>query len=337
MQGEDVLRLENCRNVRIVGERRGANYSKIKFANNLYFGSFHHEGPKKFKPKCSPVSHNYSKKNAAFIGSCFMIIGCSNIAISNIEIDGNQAGMKIGGNYGDKGIQLNHRGVYTQSSSAIRLDNMDIHHLALDGIEVAGSRNTTLNNVSSTYNGRQGMSWVNGNGLIATNCKFNYTGNARIASAPGAGVDIEPEGGADIQDGVFTNCEFKYNIGSGVLYDRNARLVRNMLFKNCTVVGYSNWALWMMGTRVRYEDCLIYGHVAHSVRSVDVNVPDDITTYTRCTFSNVYDGRYCKAMSPYMLEFNNEKIRMEDCQINAIELDFYGIPIMIFDPVCKVR
>ena len=60
-----------------------------------------------------------------------------------------------------------------------------------------------ITNSKFEYNSRQGLSWVGGNQLYVKNCKFDHTGKSQdLASPPGAGVDIEAEGGP-IRNGVF--------------------------------------------------------------------------------------------------------------------------------------
>ena len=322
LDGHNVMKLTNCNDIEIQGEKRNGRYSKIKYRNGLYYGSFYPGKGQSLKPKCAPGSDYYNKKTCASIGTCFNIDQCNTVSISNIEIDGNQEGMIIGGNYGDKGIQINHRGLHLSNSKDAKLENIFVHHLGLDGIEVAGSTNTQLKNVASLYNGRQAMSWTDGNRLKANNCQFSYSGYGRIGSAPGSGLDSEPERGNDISDGQFTDCEFMYNSGVGLVNDRNSNLVSNIIFQRCTFLGYSNWAISMSGTRVKFIDCNIYGHCTHMVNNNDVKSPEDITLFKKCTFSNVYKNRLCKKISPFMLEFNNEKVRFEDCIIRSFDVGF---------------
>ncbi|GBL35703.1 hypothetical protein EMGBS15_12980 [Filimonas sp.] len=322
LDGHNVMELTNCNEIKIQGEKRNGRYSKIKYRNGLYYGSFYPGRGQTLKPKCAPVSDYYNKKTCASIGTCFYIEQCNAVSIANLEIDGNQDGMIIGGNYGDKGIQINHRGFHFSNSQQIKLENILVHHLGLDGIEVAGSTNTQLRNVASLYNGRQAMSWTDGNGLKATKCQFSYSGYARIGSAPGSGLDIEPERGKDISDGQFVDCEFINNSGVGLVNDRNSNLVSKMVFQHCTFVGYSNWAISMSGTKVKFIDCNIYGHCTHMVNNNDVKSPEDITLFKKCTFSNVYKNRLCKKISPFLLEFNNEKVYFEDCNIRSYDVGF---------------
>jgi hypothetical protein len=322
LEGVNALLLENVSNVQIVGQLKNKRPPLIKYVDGLYYGSFTRNANNTYIPKCQPAKNYYDKNTCAMIGAFFASINCSSIIVRDLEIDGNQEKMNIGGAYGDVGRQLNHRGFYLIRSNNITLQNIHVHHMGLDGIEVTGSNNTTLINVKSQYNGRQGLSWVDGNGLIATHCDFSYTGNSRIASPPCAGVDIEPEAGRDILNGTFKNCTMIGNIGCAVVNDRNKHLAQNVTFEQCEFVGLYNWALWVHGKNFVFKECNIIGQIAHTVRNNDVNKAEDITRFVQCEFSNVYKGRKIKPLSPYLIEANNEKMILENSTVKAFDIGF---------------
>lgn len=321
LEGKNLMNFQNIKNVHIKGiPSKLGKLPVIKYKDGLYFGTFYNAGINKGKPKCTPTVNNYNKNDAAYIGSCIATTQCSNITISNIEIDGNQEGMIIGGFYGDKGRQLNHRALYLTYSNDITIKNCYLHHMALDGIELSATNNTIIENVRSEYNGRQGISWVGGKGLSIKNSKFNYTGCSKIASAPCAGIDIEPESDANIENGYFENCEFMYNMGVGILNDRNGHLGDNMIFKKCTVLGYHNFALWVMGKNFKFYNCNIYGHITHALQIRDAINSKEFTYFENCVFSNVYKKQITKAVSKYLLEFNNQRVYFKKCNITAKEI-----------------
>src|SRR5262249_55718359 len=160
------------------------------------------------------------------------------------------------------------------------------HHFGLDGVENAGTNNLYFENITSEYNGRQGFSWVDGDSLVATNCKFNHTGRVFIHSAPSAGVDIEPERNHDITYARFTNCEFAYNRGCGLLMAVAEKTAKNMQFSKCTFVGLYNWAAWIPGIDIHFNDCTFYGNVVHTVPNAQVKMIKDITSFKRCYFTD---------------------------------------------------
>ncbi len=322
LEGQDVLQLKGCHNITIKGEMKKGKYPRLRYSNGLYFGSFYTEGEKRLTPKCAPQQGNYNKATCAFIGACFRFFECRNMRVSSIEIDGNQHGMILGGYYGDKGRQLNHRGFYLIKSQQVTLQNINVHHTGLDGIEIVDSDSTTLQQFVSAYNGRQGLSWVGGRGLTAINCKFNNTGNDRISTAPGAGMDIEPEGATEISDGLFENCEFMNNSGCAVVNERNKLVTKNMEFNHCTFVGRHNFALWIWGLQFRFNYCSIYGYCTNAVNAADVKTPDDITSFKHCIFSNAYKNKLTQKVAGYLLEFNYQSVYIEDSKITSYDVGF---------------
>lgn len=317
LKGTHVFDLSNCQNVTIKGvSNKNGQKPVIKYTNNLYFGAFQTIN-NQLAPQCTPATDQYNKKICCYIGATFNLNRCSNCTIQNLELDGNQNGMIIGGFYGDKGRQLDHRGFQLINCNQTNLSNLNIHHFGLDGITVTSSNNTTIDKVLSNYNGRQGISWVDGNNLTCTNSQFNYTGRSRIYSAPGAGIDIEPENKKDINNGTFTNCQFIGNTGCGILNDRNSNLANNMTFNNCVVAGIYNWSLWVMGTDFNFNNCKIYGNIVHAVKKEDAHSIGDFTTFDNCYFSNVYNNNKTYAASKYLFDWNNVKVNIKNSVVEA--------------------
>lgn len=317
LEGDDIFNLDHVKNIRIEGQTKNGKYPILKYKDGLSFGTFITDGPQTGKPMCEPKKSNYAKKNAAFIGSCFRINRSENITVSNLEIDGNQDKMKIGGFFGDVGRQLNHRGFYILYSNHITLKNIFTHHLGLDGVEIAVSNNTQIDNLISEYNGRQGLSWTGGDSLEITNSKLRYTGCSRIKSAPAAGMDIEPEGKNDLHYGRFTNCEFAFNQGCGVVNDHQKNKAHNLLFTKCTFIGYYNWAIWVTGPKTRFENCNIYGQIAHAIKASDTKSKEDFTTFYKCKFNNVYKNQFTNKQSNFLIELNEERILIDNCTVYA--------------------
>ncbi len=317
MEGVDLLALDHVENIIIEGLSKNGKRPIIKYKNNLYYGTFHREGPLKGRPTCEPQKGNLNKINAAFIGSCLQINYCKNVEIKNIELNGNQQNMIIGGFFGDVGRQLNHRGLFITQSNATKISSVYAHHFALDGIEISVSNNTQIDNLISEYNGRQGISWVAGDTLLIKNSKFSYTGCSRISSQPCAGMDIEPEGGNDIHYGRFTNCEFSYNQGCGVVNDFQKNKAIDLIFDRCTFIGYYNWAIWVTGKKTRFENCNIYGQIAHTIKASDTKSKEDFTTFYKCKFNNVYKNQFTNKQSNFLIELNEERILIDNCTVYA--------------------
>jgi hypothetical protein len=209
------------------------------------------------------------------------------VDISDIELDGNVEALRIGGQYGDTGWQIPAVGLaLANNRSSERIARVYAHHHALDGIHVDGldgSRGSAaasvFQDVRCEYNGRQGLSLVGGRGYAFTRCKFNHTGRAGIASAPGAGVDIEAEAGKRVRDVTFTECEFSNNFGVGLVADNGD--TEAVSFTRSTFVGTTSWAAWPDKPRMRFQGCTFVGPI---VRPFGDKQPDRATQFHDCTF-----------------------------------------------------
>lgn len=255
-----IFRIENCSNIKING-----NGAIIKYENNLMFGTF----DIKTKNALNHKAPFFNKDNAAFPGNFLLIINSKNIALSKLTLDGNINNSKIGGSFGDKGIQLAHRGIAIVNSYTINLNNLFIHHFGLDGIEVRNEikllglnkkYQVEINYTKCYYNGRQGISWTGGNGLYISNSEFSLTGKGNISSSPGAGIDIEPEIGI-CQNGLFENCKFENNVGPGLISDFSTIYTDNITFNKCYFGGTTNSAILARNAGINIKNSILIGQI----------------------------------------------------------------------------
>jgi len=211
----------------------------------------------------------------------------ADIEIDNIELDGNLARLAIGGPWGDTGWQIPATGIILKNNRGWeRLSNIHAHHhgqdgLMIDGIDAvrAGQARTTLDNVRSEYNGRQGLSIVGGRAFTLRSSQFNHTGKGGIASAPGSGIDIEAEGGKRVRDLAFDTCTFANNTGAGLVADSgNSEDAR---FTRCTFIGTTNWSAWPNKPRFRFSQCTFVGALVHAIGDRD---PARATQFSQCRF-----------------------------------------------------
>lgn len=289
---------------------------QIIFKPDMYFGSFYIDKPRFGQPTCEIKSNNNNIKYAASIGCVFYFSACQNIKVSNLELNGNIEKQKIGGVWGDVGIQLAHMGVLLSSCKKVKLEELNIHHFGLDAIQIK-SNSTYLSNVVCEYNGRQGLSWVDGDTLVAEGCKFNYTGCTALSSAPGAGIDFEPEAGKDLKYSRFTRCEFAYNKGPGILNFHGKVSSINTQFNSCTFVGYYNYATWFMGIGATYTNCKIYGSTNYGVSYADVKKTEDQMRYINCYFSDIYLNKELSRQSDFMFYFNSPSVLFQKCTLDV--------------------
>ncbi|MCP3999397.1 MAG: hypothetical protein GY727_00585 [Gammaproteobacteria bacterium] len=162
------------------------------------------------------------------------------------------------GDGGMNGITL--RGTTTN----IRLENIVSKECWTDGAAFSHSVNgdggvqqyVTFLDVDCDSNGRQGCSIVKGSDYTFTRCKFRNTNasstngwseqtaantNFVQPAGPWAGVDVEPEGGSDINNLRFTDCEFTGNAGKGFLGALKSNSVGdNWYFEGCYVWANNN-------------------------------------------------------------------------------------------------
>ena len=295
--GHDVLRLVDVKNMTIEG-KKGA---KLRYKDSLRFGAFNPETGLPHPNKKYFVKYSW----AALIGHCIFMENVTNVTVKNIELDGNNKGVILGGVYGDVGRQLPHYGIFIKNSKSITIESVNTHHFALDGISVANKANTTeddikLLNSAFEYNARQGLSWIGGNDLKVKGCKFNHTGKGAFGSPPGAGVDIEAEVGP-IRGGKFEDCEFINNTGVGMVADNGDS--RDCVFKECTFWGVSAWSIWVNRPGFSFKDCQIYGSIVHGYRA---EKDEDATRYKDCYFEDKsYNGK--PAFGKFLVESNNRK------------------------------
>jgi hypothetical protein len=205
------------------------------------------------------------------------------VYVENIDLDGNSAGLSLGGPYGDTGWQLPAFGIQLiNNTGGEHLVDVHSHHHAQDGIYLNGipgkTAATWLENVVSEYNGRQGCSIVGGSTYVFVNCKFNHTGRGRIVSAPGAGVDIEAES-STIRDLSFTGCEFSNNSGVGMVADSGDS--EGATFADCLFVGTSAWSAWPSKPKFSFANCRFVGSICHAFADTD---PSRACQFSGCAF-----------------------------------------------------
>jgi hypothetical protein len=206
------------------------------------------------------------------------------IEIADLELDGSLQQLVIGGPYGDTGHQVPMVGlVLIDNSASETVRNVRSHHHGEDGIVISGVQGrrarSRFESVACEYNGRQGVSIVGGRGYDFVNCKFNHTGRAGLASAPGAGVDIEAEGGKTNRDFTFTDCEFIDNFGCGMVADSGDS--EQARFTRCTFVGTTSASSWSFKPRFRFDDCTFVGEFLRTWPDAD---PAKATQFYRCSF-----------------------------------------------------
>jgi hypothetical protein len=325
--GAVVLNLVGCRNLLVEGADSAT--TEIRYANGLRYGAF---DPTTKKPFESPTAFFVDRNYAATAGTAIVLQKCENVTIAGLAINGNSARAVIGGHWGDTGIQLNYDGIFVNESQRITLRRLALHHMGRDGIQVlnhlakslddAQADNILLENLTCTYNGRQGLSVTGVSGLRAVNCSFSHTGRVIIpalgralVSNPAAGVDLEPEGGF-VKNVRFDNCRFVDNAGQGLVSDgpggSSPSTTKNIVVANSLLWSTTNWSAWVTQPGFLFSNCRIYGAFVHGCRAIR---PADATRFVGCTFEDKpYHGQ--AAYGTYMLHSDGASRYMSftDCR-----------------------
>lgn len=175
---------------------------------------------------------------------------CTNVRIAGFELDGNvDLTTTVGGL-----AEPETYGVYILSCERVTVEDVWSHHFINDGAGIRdggtsnpriASKYVTFKNVKSTYNGRQGLSLVQGRYCTFINCDFSWNGRNTINFSPTAGVDIEPNRNVstaapnqmDVDTGecCFINCKFEENWGSQFVAAEDYN-IDGVLLKGCQIL-----------------------------------------------------------------------------------------------------
>lgn len=275
----EILQFKGCNGPLII---RG-NGAVMQCAPSLRYGTFDRSG----QPTRHPMPFYTLGELATPYEYMIKVEQCRGpVEISDLELDGQLPGLRIGGEFGDTGRQIPAIGLaLLNNDGAETIRNVYTHHHAQDGLYIDGVVRSVpgvvrqVSAVRSEYNGRQGCSIVGGRGYEFRDCKFNHTGMAGIVSAPAAGVDIEAEGEKINRDFRFVNCEFVNNGGAGLLADSGDS--EGVEIEGCRFVGSSNWAAWPNKPRMRFIDCTFVGQVVQCHGDAE---PDRAAQFHSCRF-----------------------------------------------------
>lgn len=148
-------------------------------------------------------------------------------------------------------------GIYIMESKDVSLSDIYIARCTGDGIYITGgkepsigvydyaSSNVSIQNVTCEANRRQGLSIIHVDGLTVKDCSFIKTGQIEY-TAPGAGIDIEPNvsnsRNMSVRNVLVENCKIQENKGTAILanytYEGNGQQnFENLLFLDCHADG----------------------------------------------------------------------------------------------------
>ncbi|AQR75532.1 hypothetical protein BXU08_19390 [Sphingomonas sp. LM7] len=259
----DVLKLRGCRGA-VVLQGNGAT---LRAMPGYRFGTFGRDG----RPTRNKLPF-YGPEAAAAYRAMIDVEGCSGtVLIENLTLDGNIGRARLGGGWGDAGTQLPGCGlVFRNNSGRWRVVNVRAFQHPLDGIMVddPGTPQTPASGSGTTgcdfyENGRQAMSIVGGIGHYFEDTKFRRTRrNTAVVSPPGAGVDLEAEGGKLVRGTRFLRCEMTDNAGPALLHGGGK--VSDITLTECRLVGTTTWSYYSSGAKdVRFVRTVLVGAVTN--------------------------------------------------------------------------
>lgn len=279
---EPIIELKNCVG-RIEIEGSGARL----FADpGLRFGSFDRVSGRRMVPRLPFTDTAY--RASPYIAMIALYGNRGPVVVRGLELDGNSGSYAVGGPWNDHGIQINNSGIEAYGNADLTIEDVYSHHHGLDGIMIGfeGLREGapryphTLVGCRFEDNGRQGLSWVGGNDLRATDCTFSRSGRGAISSSPGAGVDIEAEASI-CRNGRFEQCTFSDNAGVG-LVAHAASDNADIFCRDCRFVGTTTWAAWPTAPKSSFKECVFVGGVTNAHADKE---PSFATRFANCRFT----------------------------------------------------
>ena len=265
--GDDVLAFTGCTDPLVIQ----GNGARIRCADGLRYGVFDPASGEPVQPKMPYFGPGRTSPYRNMI----RVQGCTGpVTIADLELDGNLDRLMLGGPWGDTGWQIGATGLTLRDNSGAEIvSNLHTHHHAQDGFAINGvdpappAHARRMTNVRAEHNGRQGCSITGGHGYLFDGCSFAHTARGPIVSKPGAGVDLEAEGGKVNSGFAFVNCVFDDNYGPGFVADTGPSA--DVTFTSCKFVGTIDWAVWPNKPGIRFSQCSFTGAFAKAFGDPD--------------------------------------------------------------------
>ena len=223
-------------------------------------------------------------------GSVFKIKLSQHVEITDIEVDGNNANVVLPATQANTTSSCH--GFQIDSCDDVKLARVHVHNMGEDGIITQGyfggiPTSIMLEDFTSDYNGRQGMSIAKVNGLHAKRVKLNNTQNL-AKGGPWAGLDIEPNDNTQVwvSNIDFDDFEMVDNYGAHSFYVSNGTSVsvddKNINFSNGKIASQYTGAFNNYGNKGI--------HFRHVTFGGEVMMGTGGEVYDLCTFN--YNASY---------------------------------------------
>ena len=169
---------------------------------------------------------------------------------------------------GDVATHIGDKGQWGMGISVQTSDNVDITDIKIkncwgDCIYVGQSirergnicRNVRIQNVVCESGRRQGLSIIAGKDILVKNCEFIKIGSIKF-TAPGAGIDIEPNHPQTIMENIIIDgCSFGENIKGKDLAIINLDKTASIKIRNCCFD--HKLVFWDNSYNIEVENCVI--------------------------------------------------------------------------------
>jgi len=199
----------------------------------------------------------------------FVFSGCKNTVLKNITLYGEVDKMKKEGSVVEGqsyGVSIYDND--NESSSNITLQNLVVHHFAVDGFLIrSNGRKLSILNCRSYSNARQGLSITKGKDILIYGSDFDSTGFTGKYGLhwPAAGIDIENEfKPGDVDGVVIRKCRLRSNYGFQVVTTLPSH---NVLIDSCFIMdkdkGYGGGenGVGMYSLNSTINNCIIFGSI----------------------------------------------------------------------------
>lgn len=259
--GQPIVRIADVGG-RVVIEGHGAS---LKMVPGYRYGVFD-AGTGEPNPTRAPYAASAAEQGFPYVGMIDLQRCRGGFVVRRLRLDGSGDTLVLGGEAGDLGRQINGCGLYTlDNEGPVLVEDVECHHQPWDGwlmrhrgpASVPGS-GPTVRRFHGHHNGRQAMSLTGGSGGVVVASRFVLSGQGvGLASAPAAGLDIEPEGGATVRDWRFEECLFGGGVGVALLASVND--AADLSFVRCGIHGAREIALWPGKPGMTFDRCTVTG------------------------------------------------------------------------------
>lgn len=248
--------------------------------------------------------------------------------------------------HGATGGEYGH-GIYVANAHSFAISDITVKTCWGDGCYISdtdfsdlaagtatASSNGTFNNCTFDSNRRQGLSGINGTLMTFNKCRFINTGRL-VATAPGAGVDLETDASPyriGMQHWRFNDCEMDNNVGPNTLIfptlNNGKAGCEDIVFNNCKMTRTgAQGSYWSDRAETYVKNIVVNGGVIEGgVYACNGTTFNDVKISR--SMSDVGASTYAVELSAstHNTRFNNcEIVASGDTTINSKKLLFSAV------------